>query len=444
MMRGLRRLLSAFTLIELLVVIAIIAILAAMLLPALAAAREKSRRSACMNNFGQIGRSMESYLSDYGQYYPSWPGWNGEGVVADNSGYWSDMASWGIYTDATTGQSVGTGPQYYRYSGGQAAIALLATWMPINYWRTIYAGMHGDYRDFLGGPALRPSGQLNATGVGMGTLVGGGYIGDARSFYCPSSGDNLLPDDGDGGYRTRVAVSTLHDMKRLGGYDGYFLSKGDYVAWKGATTRVWGNSGYGGFWSNGIGVQCDYNYRGMPVNSGESSGSAYNTNSYTVPAPQRQKIALRLAKPQQLVYIGAPAFKTSKQLGARTLVSDSWSKTNGGASAVAADQAGLISTINAPGCGAYVHRDGYNALYGDAHVAWYGDPEQSAMWWPNMTTSALYSLTYKSNAVAYGLSVTQLQRFVDVGAKANRGDTDIQGASDTVWHNLDVAGGMDQ
>ena len=132
--------------------------------------------------------------------------------------------------------------------------------------------------------------------------------------------------------------------------------------------------------------------------------------------------------------IGCPVFKTAKQAGGRAIISDSFSITRR-ADTLAND---LVWTISR-GKGLWSHKDGYNVLYGDSHVAWYGDPQQRLAWrMPHVDTRGSDGII--GNNVGYG-SAMSFFPFRNSGIGFYYDGRYSLGI--TTWHELDRAAGVD-
>jgi len=445
------RLRMAFTLIELLVVVAIIAILAAMLLPALSSAREKARRSSCLSNLNQFGKALAAYAGDYSDYLPSWAGWAGAGPTDYNwcsnpadrtscsfASHWSSNTTNASLTYTYFSHPKASPGTPVRADGGSYTGNTNATGNA-NCLQSAYRtfGWAAKNQDASGASVVESSscssyppfsaGRLNMAPNGIGFLLVGGYVGDVRAFYCPSS-DGMPGDKGTAG-DTKGAARLSH-WTQAGGFDANTLLFG---AWNRPSHATYTMYTYLGKW---MVAQSHYAYRNVPL-------AIYRP--WHVYQDDRNENTLPGTRPRVVAHVNQPLFKTGRILGGRAILTDTFSKgtmRDGLDKDATPSSTGIDASRTIAGMGLAGHREAYHVLYGDGRAAVYGDPQLQIAF---HTQGDVNGAAGGSHAAAHYLSHNYFNSYNPFipGTNNNINSVNFKNNSLDVWHGLDIAGNED-
>jgi prepilin-type N-terminal cleavage/methylation domain-containing protein len=419
------RWIRAFTLIELLVVIAIIAILAALLLPALAAAREKARRSACLNNLKQFAVALTSYTGDYNEYFPSWVD---QPDLGDSVGELWPFAARGTGQPMTyAGKSGETALRLDSYETGSSFSNRVIAYGNKAPWSNTIDSRHL----FVAGEEANGARILNAAPMGIGMLLTTGYIGDAKVFHCPSASGMK----GDAEVHYRQGACGNQDWKYAGGFDADTLMYGSWDTAK-ANNADWPigpfMKGYGAR-EQSIAVYSHYSYRNMPLGFVDlpATYDAWETSSSTMPG----------TKPNVRLDPGIAPFRSVKILGGRAIMMDTFSKgdaVDGLNIKYSASSTTLDGSMALAGLGIQAHRDAYNVLYGDGSAKLYGDPQETIIWSQQGFDNTGY---IRPRGV---LANTYLSSLIITNAAGDPDNKWFKSSGFRIWHDMDVSIGIDR
>jgi prepilin-type processing-associated H-X9-DG protein len=254
-------------------------------------------------------------------------------------------------------------------------------------------------------------------------LLTSGYLNESTVFYCPSS-TNMTSE------RRGFGSNNLTHWKTAGGFDAETLHYGN-----------WQPRSYGG-WQNC--VLSNYFYRNFLCGI-MNPWHVYQDDTYGIPC----------TKPRVNVRIGGPMFRTPREQNGRALVADAFSKgttydalgravaKSGHSDFVARNGSPIEDTRQIAGMGIRGHISTYNVLYGDGHVASFGDPQERVIW---------HTQGRRDRAFVGGIYTFAFNYFYGSGGWTHMmidayGEREENGffkhTPMAVWHEMDVAADID-